>query len=133
MVADLERRLRESNAKWKIVIGHHPSWASSGGKFRQSQALRAALLPVLCRHADLYFAGHEHTLELASNNCSMAVPGARLLPMPSIVTRAVGKQRPLNTAFMGHQVRNNPQDRSIFARGMIWGLRMCNSPRKKRQ
>lgn len=122
MVADLERRLRASKAKWKIVIGHHPLWSSSGGKFRQSQALRAALLPVLCREADLYFAGHEHTLELASDDCSTAVPGAKLPPMPSIVTGAAGKQRPLNTAFMAHQARNNPQYRPIFARGMVWGF-----------
>ncbi len=122
MVADLDRRLRASKARWKIVIGHHPLWSSSGGKFRQSQALRAALLPVLCREADLYFAGHEHTLELASDDCSTAVPGAKLPPMPSIVTGAAGKQRPLNTAFMGHQARNNPQYRLIFARGMVWGF-----------
>ncbi len=122
MVADLEKRLKASTAKWKIVIGHHPLWSSSGGKFQQSRSLRAALLPVLCRNADLYFAGHEHTLELATDDCSTAVPGARLPPMPAIVTGAAGKQRPLNTAFMGHQAQGNPQYRSIFARGMIWGF-----------
>ncbi len=122
MVADLERRLKASTAKWKIVIGHHPLWSSSGGKFQQSRSLRAALLPVLCRNADLYFAGHEHTLELATDDCSTAVPGASLPPMPAIVTGAAGKQRPLNTAFMAHQARNNPQYRSIFARGMVWGF-----------
>jgi tartrate-resistant acid phosphatase type 5 len=122
MVADLKDRLKASKAKWKIVIGHHPLWASSGGKFQQSRTLRAALLPVLCRHADLYFAGHEHTLELATDDCSTAVPGAKLPPMPAIVTGAAGKQRPLNTAFMGHQARNNPQYQPIFARGMVWGF-----------
>ncbi|MFZ4689659.1 MAG: metallophosphoesterase, partial [Polymorphobacter sp.] len=122
MVADLEARLKASTAKWKIVIGHHPLWSSSGGKFQQSRSLRAALLPVLCRNADLYFAGHEHTLELATDDCSTAVPGASLPPMPAIVTGAAGKQRPLNTAFMAHQARNNPQYRSIYARGMVWGF-----------
>lgn len=122
MVADLEARLKASTAKWKIVIGHHPLWASSGGKFQQSRTLRAALLPVLCRHADLYFAGHEHTLELATDDCSTAVPGAKLPPMPAIVTGAAGKQRPLNTAFMGHQARNNPQYHSLYAHGMVWGF-----------
>jgi hypothetical protein len=122
MVADLETRLKASTAKWKIVIGHHPLWASAGGKFQQSRTLRAALLPTLCRHADLYFAGHEHTLELATDDCSTAVPGAKLPPLPAIVTGAAGKQRPLNTAFMGHQARGNPQYRPIFARGMVWGF-----------
>ena len=122
MVANLEARLKASRARWKIVIGHHPLWASSGGKFQQSRSLRAALLPVLCRNADLYFAGHEHTLELATDDCTTAVPGIRLPPLPVIVSGAAGKQRPLNTAFMGHQNRNNPQYQAIYARGMVWGL-----------
>lgn len=122
MVVDLETRLKASKARWKIVIGHHPLWSSAGGKFQQSRSLRAALLPVLCRYADLYFAGHEHTLELATDDCSTAAPGTRLPPMPVIVTGAAGKQRPLNTAFMGHQAHNNPQYRSIFSRGMVWGF-----------
>jgi hypothetical protein len=42
--------------------------------------------------------------------------------MPAIVTGAAGKQRPLNTAFMGHQAQGNPQYRSIYARGMVWGF-----------
>lgn len=120
MVADLETRLRASTARWKIVIGHHPLWASAGGKFQQSRALRAALLPTLCRHADLYFAGHEHTLEIATDDCRAAGPG--LPPLPAIVTGAAGKQRPLNTAFMAHQARNNPEYRSLYARGMVWGF-----------
>ena len=122
MVADLKARLKASKARWKIVIGHHPLWASAGGKFQQSRALRAALLPTLCRYADLYFAGHEHTLELATDDCSTAVPGATLPALPAIVTGAAGKQRPLNTAFMGHQARSNPQYQPIFARGMVWGF-----------
>lgn len=122
MVANLETRLKASKAKWKIVIGHHPLWASAGGKFQQSRSLRAALLPTLCRYADLYLAGHEHTLELATDDCSTAVPGAALPPLGHIVTGAAGKQRPLNTAFMGLQVRNNPQYHSIYARGMVWGF-----------
>ena len=122
MVANLEARLKASKARWKIVIGHHPLWASAGGKFQQSRALRAALLPTLCRHADLYFAGHEHTLELATDDCRTAMPGTKLPPLPAIVTGAAGKQRPLNTAFMGHQARGNPQYQPIFARGMVWGF-----------
>jgi tartrate-resistant acid phosphatase type 5 len=122
MIADLQRRLQASKARWKIVIGHHPLWSSSGGKFQQSRALRAALLPVLCRDADMYLAGHEHTLELATDDCSTATPGERRAPLPAIVTGAAGKQRPLNTAFMAHQAANNPQYQAIHARGMVWGF-----------
>lgn len=122
MVANLEARLKASTARWKIVIAHHPLWASAGGKFRQSQALRAAILPVLCREADLYFAGHDHTLEVATDDCSAAAPGVRLKPLPNIVTGSAGKQRPLNTAFMGHQARNHPEYKLLYARGMVWGF-----------
>ena len=122
LVANLERRLKASKARWKIVIGHHPFWSSSGGKFEQARTLRAVLLPTLCRYADLYLAGHEHTLEVATDSCATAVPGAGLSPLPNIVSGAAAKQRPLNTAFMAHQQRNYPQYRPLYVRGMIWGF-----------
>lgn len=122
MVADLERRLKASTARWKVVIGHHPLWSSSGGKFEQARTLRAVLLPTLCRYADLYLAGHEHTLEVATDSCATAAPGEGLAPLPNIVSGAAAKQRPLNTAFMAHQQRNYPQYRPLYVRGMIWGF-----------
>ncbi len=120
-VAWLADALKSSKARWKIVIGHHPLWASAGGKYRQSEALRGAVLPVLCEHADLYMAGHEHTLEAFTDSCEKALPGKRLKPLPSIVSGAAGKQRPLNTNFMRFQTRNNPQLTQLHAQGMIWG------------
>ncbi len=122
LVANLERRLKASTARWKIVIGHHPFWSSSGGKFEQARTLRAVLLPTLCRYADLYLAGHEHTLEVATDSCATAVPGEGLAPLPNIVSGSAAKQRPLNTAFMAHQQRNYPQYRPLYVRGMIWGF-----------
>ncbi|OYU16496.1 MAG: hypothetical protein CFE37_00395 [Alphaproteobacteria bacterium PA4] len=122
MAADLEARLKASKARWKIVIAHHPLWASAGGKFRQSEALRRAILPIVCRYADLYFAGHEHTLEVATDDCRTVTAGTTQPPLPHIVTGSAGKQRPLNTAFMAHQARNNPQYASLYARGMVWGF-----------
>ena len=113
--------LKSSKARWKIVIGHHPLWASAGGKYRQSEALRVAILPVLCEHADLYLAGHEHTLEAFTDSCETALPGKSVKPLPAIVSGAAGKQRPLNTNFMRHQLRNNPQLKQMHAQGMIWG------------
>lgn len=55
----IEKSLAESRAPWKIVIGHHPLYASdkNGG----SKGLREVLEPLLQKYgADMYLAGHEH-------------------------------------------------------------------------
>jgi hypothetical protein len=122
MVEWLERSLAESPARWKVVIGHHPLWSSAGSKFQQARALRRIILPALCRHADLYLAGHEHTLELHTDSCK-DVPEARgRPPLAEVLSGAAAKQRPLNTAFAGHQVRNNSELTSVWTRGLIWGF-----------
>jgi len=59
----LESALDRSRARWKIVIGHHPLYSSAprGNNPRMIDALG----PVLARGGtDLYFAGHDHVLEL---------------------------------------------------------------------
>lgn len=121
MAAWLERSLRESNARWKIVVGHHPLWSSAGSKFEQARVLRRIILPSLCRYADLYVAGHEHTLELHSDSCAKAVPGVDLPPLPQVVSGAAAKHRPTNTWFMAHQARANPELVTHYAQGLIWG------------
>lgn len=122
MVEWLEQGLAQSPAHWKVVIGHHPLWSSAGSKFRQARALRALILPALCRHADLYLAGHEHTLELHTDACK-DIPQARgRAPLGHVVSGAAGKQRPLNTAFARHQVAANPEMTSIWTRGLVWGF-----------
>jgi hypothetical protein len=121
MVGWLERSLRDSDARWKIVIAHHPLWASAGSKFQEGKVLRRLILPTLCRYADMYVAGHEHTLELHSDSCAKAVPGKALPPLPEIVSGAASKQRPLNRWFMSHQARENPELTTFFAKGMTWG------------
>ena len=122
MVAWLEHGLAQSQARWKIVIGHHPLWSSAGSKFQQARALRALILPALCRHADLYLAGHEHTLELHTDACK-EVPEARgRPPLAEVVSGAAGKQRPLNTAFARHQLAANPELSSVWTRGLVWGF-----------
>jgi hypothetical protein len=118
----LEQSLANSPARWKIVIGHHPIWSSAGSKFQQARALRALILPALCRHADMYLAGHEHTLELHTDSCK-DVPEARgRPPLLEVVSGAAGKQRPLNTAFARHQVKANPELTSVWTRGLLWGF-----------
>jgi hypothetical protein len=117
----LERSLRESNARWKIVMGHHPLWSSAGSKFEQAKAMRRLILPALCKYADMYVAGHEHTLELHADSCVNAVPGANLPPLPQIVSGAAAKHRPLNRWFMAHQAAKSPELTTYYARGVIWG------------
>jgi hypothetical protein len=122
MAAWLERSLAESNARWKIVIGHHPLWSSAGSKYEQARVLRRLILPALCRYADAYLAGHDHTLELHYDDCSAALPGERVPPLPSVVSGAASKQRALNTTFMRHQLERYPQLTTEWARGLVWGF-----------
>ena len=118
----LEDTLAASQARWKIVIGHHPIWSSAGSKFRQARLMRRLILPALCRHADLYLAGHEHTLEAYTDACT-GVPEAKgRPPLPEIVSGAAGKQRPLNSNFARFQLAGHPELTSHFAQGLTWGF-----------
>lgn len=121
MASWLEQSLRSSNARWKVVMAHHPIWSSAGSKFQQARVLRRLILPTLCKYADMFLAGHEHTLELHTDSCAAAVPGSNLPPLPQIVSGAAAKQRPVNSWFMAHQARNNPELKTDYARGNIWG------------
>ena len=55
------------------------------------------------------------------DSCAKAVPGASLPPLPQIVSGAAAKQRPVNSWFMAHQARNNPELSTAYAKGLIWG------------
>jgi hypothetical protein len=121
MVQWLDDGLRTSTAKWKIVMAHHPLWSSAGGKYAQARALRALVLPSLCRYADAYVAGHEHTLEVLTDSCA-GIDGAKATPLPQLVSGAAAKQRPLHRPFMAYQQRTNPQLTTLHARGMVWGF-----------
>ena len=118
----LEQALAESPARWKIVIGHHPIWSSAGSKFHQARMMRRLILPALCRHADLYLAGHEHTLELYTDGCKDLPEAKGRPPLPQLVSGAAGKQRPLNTNFARHQLTAHPELTSLYAQGLIWGF-----------
>ena len=59
----LEQQLGNSNATWKIVVGHHPLY-SSGKRYGTSGGIRDVLEPILEKHkVDAYYAGHEHDLQ----------------------------------------------------------------------
>lgn len=118
----LEQALATSTARWKIVVGHHPLWSTAGSKFAQARALRALVLPALCRYADLYLAGHEHTLEVHLDDCRKALAGEPVPPLLQVVSGAASKQRPSNSAFATQQQAANPELRSLFSHGMVWGF-----------
>lgn len=121
MAAWLEQALKASTARWKIVVGHHPLWSSAGSKFEQAKVMRRLILPTLCRYADMYVAGHEHTLEVHSDSCAAAIPGSNLAPLPQLVSGAAAKHRPLNTRFTAHQAKKSPELTTTYAKGVIWG------------
>jgi tartrate-resistant acid phosphatase type 5 len=122
MVEWLEESLRTSRARWKIVIGHHPLWSSAGSKFEEAKALRRLILPTLCRYADAYLAGHEHTLEVHTDNCVSAVGGSNVPPLLLVVSGAAAKHRPLNSWFQAHQAKKSEELTTFFAKGIVWGF-----------
>jgi len=122
MVEWLETSLASSKARWKIVIGHHPLWSTAGSKFQQARSLRRLILPALCRYADMYVAGHEHTLEVHTDGCTEALPGSDVTPLPTVVSGSASKMRPTNTAFIRQQLKAHPELHTLFARGLTWGF-----------
>ena len=122
MVSWLAAALQSSDARWKIVVVHHPLWSSSGSKFVQAEVIRGLLLPSLCRYADLYLAGHEHTLELHLDDCSKGLPGVDVPPLPTVVSGAGAKQRPLHRPFAAWQGATNDELTTLHATGMVWGF-----------
>lgn len=120
MIAWLEEALADSHARWKVVIGHNPLWSSGGSKYEQANELRRLILPTLCRHADMYVAGHDHTLEVHEDTCESV--DESLKPLPALVSGAAAKLRGLNAAFMAYQDRANPNKVTHYAEGMVWGF-----------
>ncbi|HET6565748.1 MAG TPA: metallophosphoesterase, partial [Xanthomonadales bacterium] len=100
MAAWLDAALENSTAQWKIVLAHHPIWSSSGSKFEQGRALRELILPSMCRYADVFLVGHDHTLEVHTDDCSAALGQATAEPLTQVVSGAAAKQRPVNTNFI---------------------------------
>jgi tartrate-resistant acid phosphatase type 5 len=57
----LDAELTRSQARWKIVYGHHPIY--SGGNYEDRPDLISKLLPLLRNRADAYICGHDHNLQ----------------------------------------------------------------------
>lgn len=122
MIGSLENSLKSSTAKWKFVLGHHPLWSSGGSKFEQAKAMRRLILPTLCKYADAYFAGHEHSLEIHTDSCETNPDGQSAKPFVQILSGAGAKQRSIHSPFKAHQDKMNPQMHAQYVRGMIWGF-----------
>lgn len=118
----LENALKNSTAKWKLVIAHHPIWSSSGSKFEQARVLRELLMPALCKYADAYVVGHEHTMEIHTDSCEATLGQPTEKPLVQILSGAGAKQRPLHSSFMAHQDEKYPQHKTHFAEGLLWGF-----------
>ncbi|NIR48674.1 acid phosphatase [candidate division KSB1 bacterium] len=58
----LDNTLAESQAEWKVVVGHHQIY--SGGFYGNNHDLIARIAPILKKHrVHAYFNGHEHDLQ----------------------------------------------------------------------
>lgn len=57
----LDTELSRSQARWKVVYGHHPIY--SGGAYEDRPDLISKLLPVLRNRVDAYICGHDHNLQ----------------------------------------------------------------------
>lgn len=69
LIKDLDMALRESTAKWKLVVGHHP--VKSDGHHGNTPELVAQVLPILqANNVDFYINGHDHCLEHISSQDS---------------------------------------------------------------
>ncbi|KAJ6689498.1 hypothetical protein OIU85_005864 [Salix viminalis] len=67
LLKDLDLALKESSAKWKIVVGHHT--IKSAGQHGNTAELNLQLLPILqANNVDLYINGHDHCLEHISSS-----------------------------------------------------------------
>ena len=74
--ARLSAALAGSNARWKMVVGHHPVW-SYGGHKSQSEMQR---LNAIMRSAGVaaYLNGHDHDLQLIRKPAGASDPAAPL-------------------------------------------------------
>ena len=121
MVEWLEESLAASDAHWKVVIGHHAVWSGGGSKFEKAHALRALYMDSLCDYADVYISGDDHMTEVYSDACGAEGEDARPV-LPTLVSGAGSKYRPLHPKFHANQLANNPGLTNYYSRGSDWGF-----------
>lgn len=123
-LAWLKASLAQSTAKWKIVYGHHILWSIGGSKYSEGHALRKILMPTLCQYADAYIAGHEHDLELLTDDCSLYSPNGKPVkpPLPLIISGAAAKMRGKHSPFAEQQEKTYPQYQLLWSKSFTWGF-----------
>jgi DNA repair exonuclease SbcCD nuclease subunit len=63
-LAWLQKTLELSNARWKIVIGHHPVYAETSKEESERTDMQARIDPILKKNkVDAYFCGHIHNFQ----------------------------------------------------------------------
>lgn len=117
----LKLRIENSTAKWKVVFGHHILWSIGGTKYSEGHALRKLIMPTLCKSADAYIAGHEHDLELLTDDCSK-YGYANKPPLPLIISGAASKMRGKHTPFAEHQEKRYSEYDLIWSKSFVWGF-----------
>ncbi|MFT5760180.1 MAG: tartrate-resistant acid phosphatase type 5 [Alteromonadaceae bacterium] len=118
----LKAGLASSTAKWKMVYGHHILWSIGGTKYSEGHVLRTLLMPTLCQYADAYIAGHEHDLELLTDDCSTYPEIGQREPLPLIISGAASKMRGKHTPFAQQQERQYPQYELLWSKSFTWGF-----------
>ncbi|QBG36113.1 metallophosphoesterase [Litorilituus sediminis] len=121
-LAWLKQGLAQSTAKWKIVYGHHILWSIGGTKYSEGHVLRKLIMPTLCQYADAYVAGHEHDLELLSDDCSLYPKAKGKQPLPLIISGAASKMRGKHSPFARYQEATYPQYELLWSKSFVWGF-----------
>lgn len=129
----LREGLASSTAKWKIVYGHHILWSIGGTKYSEGHVLRELIMPTLCQYADAYIAGHEHDLELLSDDCSLYPESKSAEPLPLIISGAASKMRGKHTPFAQYQEKAYPQYELLWSKSFVWGFSHINIDNEKDQ
>jgi hypothetical protein len=118
----LKNGLANSTAKWKVVYGHHILWSIGGSKYSEGHVLREMIMPSLCQYADAYIAGHEHDLELLTDDCSSYNLKKIRAPLPLIISGAASKMRGKHTPFAEQQAKRYSQYELIWSKSFVWGF-----------
>jgi len=121
-LAWFEQAISQSTAKWKVVYGHHILWSIGGTKYSEGHVLRPLIMPSLCRYADAYIAGHEHDLELLTDDCSKYTPHSNKGELPLIISGAASKMRGTHTPFAKYQEKQYPEYELIWNKSFTWGF-----------
>ena len=129
----LKQSLENSKAKWKIVYGHHILWSIGGTKYSEGHVLRKLIMPTLCQYADAYIAGHEHDLELLTDDCSLYPEINRTEPLPLIISGAASKMRGKHTPLAEYQERAYPQYELLWSKSFTWGFAHLSIDNQKDQ